>query len=247
MNEGDRRALLPSGLRDVLPPAAAQEAGVVERLISLFELNGYERVKAPLVEFEEGLLSGAGAAIASETFRLMDPCLAAHDGGARRHHPAGRAHRRQPAEGRAAPAPPLLCRRRAPDQRHPSPPRTPVHPGGDGADRLRRARRRCRDRGARRRGADPGGRRRHHGRPHHAAAGARGMRRAWARARLRRGAARGDRPQGRRGDRGAGRRARGHAGRAARRRRPGRELPGGRSMRSTCRPALPRCAAASPG
>ncbi len=73
MNEGDRRALLPSGLRDVLPPAAAQEAGVVERLIGLFELNGYERVKAPLVEFEEGLLSGAGAAIASETFRLMDP------------------------------------------------------------------------------------------------------------------------------------------------------------------------------
>ncbi|MCY4551470.1 MAG: ATP phosphoribosyltransferase regulatory subunit [Defluviicoccus sp.] len=73
MNDGDRRALLPSGLRDVLPPAAAQESGAVERLIGLFELNGYERVKAPLVEFEEGLLSGAGAATASETFRLMDP------------------------------------------------------------------------------------------------------------------------------------------------------------------------------
>ena len=73
MNDRDRPALLPSGLRDVLPPAAAQESGVVERLIGLFELNGYERVKAPLVEFEEGLLSGAGAATASETFRLMDP------------------------------------------------------------------------------------------------------------------------------------------------------------------------------
>ncbi len=73
MNEGDLRALLPTGLRDVLPPAAAQEASAVERLIGLFELNGYERVKAPLVEFEEGLLSGAGAATASETFRLMDP------------------------------------------------------------------------------------------------------------------------------------------------------------------------------
>ena len=73
MNDRDRPALLPSGLRDVLPPAAAQESDVVERLIGLFELNGYERVKAPLVEFEEGLLSGAGAATATETFRLMDP------------------------------------------------------------------------------------------------------------------------------------------------------------------------------
>ena len=73
MNDQDRPALLPSGLRDVLPPVAAQEVGAVERLIGLFELNGYERVKAPLVEFEEGLLSGAGAATASETFRLMDP------------------------------------------------------------------------------------------------------------------------------------------------------------------------------
>ena len=73
MNDRDRPALLPSGLRDVLPPVAAQEAGTVERLLGLFELNGYERVKAPLVEFEEGLLSGVGAATASETFRLMDP------------------------------------------------------------------------------------------------------------------------------------------------------------------------------
>ena len=73
MNDLDRPALLPSGLRDVLPPVAAQEADAVERLMGLFELNGYERVKAPLVEFEEGLLSGAGAATASETFRLMDP------------------------------------------------------------------------------------------------------------------------------------------------------------------------------
>ena len=73
MNDLDQGGLLPSGLRDVLPPTAAQEAAAIENLIAFFELNGYERVKAPLVEFEEGLLSGAGAAIASETFRLMDP------------------------------------------------------------------------------------------------------------------------------------------------------------------------------
>ena len=35
--------------------------------------HGYERVKPPLAEFEENLLSGAGAAMAPETFRLMDP------------------------------------------------------------------------------------------------------------------------------------------------------------------------------
>src|SRR6185437_4377588 len=35
--------------------------------------HGYERVKPPLVEFEETLLSGAGTAMASDTFRIMDP------------------------------------------------------------------------------------------------------------------------------------------------------------------------------
>ena len=35
--------------------------------------HGYERVKPPLVEFEETLLSGAGSAMASDTFRMMDP------------------------------------------------------------------------------------------------------------------------------------------------------------------------------
>jgi ATP phosphoribosyltransferase regulatory subunit len=35
--------------------------------------HGYERVKPPLVEFEETLLSGAGAAMANATFRMMDP------------------------------------------------------------------------------------------------------------------------------------------------------------------------------
>jgi len=73
MSDLERRALLPAGLRDVLPPDAAFEAAVVEKLIACFAAHGYRRVKAPLVEFEEGLLSGAGAAMASDTFRLMDP------------------------------------------------------------------------------------------------------------------------------------------------------------------------------
>lgn len=73
MTELGEKALLPAGLRDVLAPEAAHEAAVVERLIGVFAGRGYERVKPPLMEFEEGLLSGAGAALAQDTFRLMDP------------------------------------------------------------------------------------------------------------------------------------------------------------------------------
>ena len=66
-------ALLPAGLQDVLPPAAAHEAATVERLMGIFAGHGYERVKPPLVEFEDSLLSGPGAAMAKRSFRLMDP------------------------------------------------------------------------------------------------------------------------------------------------------------------------------
>ncbi|MFQ6016996.1 MAG: ATP phosphoribosyltransferase regulatory subunit [Kiloniellaceae bacterium] len=69
---GDK-ALLPAGLQDLLPPNAAQEASVVERLIACFAAQGYERVKPPLLEFEQTLLAGAGASLAQQTFRLMDP------------------------------------------------------------------------------------------------------------------------------------------------------------------------------
>jgi ATP phosphoribosyltransferase regulatory subunit len=73
MNEPLHPALLPLGLRDVLPPDAAAEAQVVARLMAVLASHGYERVKPPLAEFEDNLLSGAGAAMAKETFRLMDP------------------------------------------------------------------------------------------------------------------------------------------------------------------------------
>ncbi len=73
MNEPLHPALLPLGLRDLLPPDAAIEAEVVARLMGVLASHGYERVKPPLVEFEDNLLSGAGAAMAKETFRLMDP------------------------------------------------------------------------------------------------------------------------------------------------------------------------------
>ena len=66
-------ALLPAGLRDLLPPEAETEAASVATLLASFAAHGYQRVKPPLLEFEEGLLAGTGAATAEQTFRLMDP------------------------------------------------------------------------------------------------------------------------------------------------------------------------------
>lgn len=73
MTEYERNALLPAGLRDVLPHDAAFEAAIVEKLVAVFAARGYDRVKPPLIEFEDSLLAGAGVAVASQTFRLMDP------------------------------------------------------------------------------------------------------------------------------------------------------------------------------
>lgn len=66
-------ALLPEGLHDDLPPAAQSEAAAIDRLMECFALNGFERVKPPLIEFEESLLSGPGAGVSRHMFRLMDP------------------------------------------------------------------------------------------------------------------------------------------------------------------------------
>jgi ATP phosphoribosyltransferase regulatory subunit len=66
-------ALLPAGLRDLLPAEAETEAASVEALMEVFVSHGYQRVKPPLLEFEDSLLAGSGAAVAEQTFRLMDP------------------------------------------------------------------------------------------------------------------------------------------------------------------------------
>jgi ATP phosphoribosyltransferase regulatory subunit len=73
MSDLEHKALLPAGLRDMLPPDAAFEAEIVERLVAFLGARGYMRVKPPLVEFEDSLLSGAGVAVSPDTFRLMDP------------------------------------------------------------------------------------------------------------------------------------------------------------------------------
>ena len=66
-------ALLPVGLRDLLPPEAELEAKSVEAIMECFAAHGYQRVNTPLLEFEDTLFAGAGLATADQTFRLMDP------------------------------------------------------------------------------------------------------------------------------------------------------------------------------
>src|SRR5262249_55900538 len=73
MSEAPHPALLPTGMHDLLPAEGEIEAGVMAPLIATLTAHGYQRVKPPLVEFEETLFSGAGAAMATSTFRMMDP------------------------------------------------------------------------------------------------------------------------------------------------------------------------------
>ncbi len=73
MDDAPHPALLPTGMHDLLPPEAETEAQVVAQLMATLAAHGYERVKPPLVEFEDTLFSGAGAAMATATFRMMDP------------------------------------------------------------------------------------------------------------------------------------------------------------------------------
>jgi len=67
------RALLPTGLEDILPLDADFDASLVDTLMATFRSHGYDRVKPPLMEFEDNLLQNSGQAVAAKTFRMMDP------------------------------------------------------------------------------------------------------------------------------------------------------------------------------
>ena len=51
MTDLEKKALLPAGLRDILPPEAGFEGRIRESLAATFESHGFDRVKPPLVEF----------------------------------------------------------------------------------------------------------------------------------------------------------------------------------------------------
>ncbi len=73
VSEPLENALLPAGITDELPPHAAAEMAALEKVMTALTAHGYERVKPPLVEFEESLMAGLGDAVTHQTFRLMDP------------------------------------------------------------------------------------------------------------------------------------------------------------------------------
>ena len=65
--------LLPTGITDGLPPNAEDEAQVLEQVMKTLAAHGYDRIKPPLIEFEQSLFDGLGMAVTHQTFRLMDP------------------------------------------------------------------------------------------------------------------------------------------------------------------------------
>ena len=70
----NERGLLPAGLSDVLHPNAKIQAKKIEKLLDTFSSFGYLRIKPPLVEYEDSLLSeGPGNVLKDSTFRIMDP------------------------------------------------------------------------------------------------------------------------------------------------------------------------------
>jgi ATP phosphoribosyltransferase regulatory subunit len=69
-----QKGLLPAGLSDVLYPHAEVQAKTIEKLLDIFSSYGYLRIKPPLVEYEDSLLSdGPGSVLKDSTFRIMDP------------------------------------------------------------------------------------------------------------------------------------------------------------------------------
>ena len=67
------QGLLPKGFEDLLSPDAEGEAEAIACLMGVFKDSGYQRIKPPLMEFEESILGdGPGASLSDQTFRVMD-------------------------------------------------------------------------------------------------------------------------------------------------------------------------------
>lgn len=65
--------LLPKGFEDLLFSDAEDEASAIAALMAVFKDSGYQRIKPPLMEFEESMLAaGPGSALTDQTFRVMD-------------------------------------------------------------------------------------------------------------------------------------------------------------------------------
>jgi ATP phosphoribosyltransferase regulatory subunit len=67
------RDLLPEGLEDRLPQAAAAAARVTRAAVDVMESHGYDRVQPPMIEFETSLASRMEGVRPRRMFRFVDP------------------------------------------------------------------------------------------------------------------------------------------------------------------------------
>ncbi|MFN3516995.1 MAG: ATP phosphoribosyltransferase regulatory subunit [Novosphingobium sp.] len=67
------RDLLPEGLQDRLPAAAAAAARVTRAVIDVLDGHGYDRVQPPMIEFEKSMASRMAGVQPRRMFRFVDP------------------------------------------------------------------------------------------------------------------------------------------------------------------------------
>jgi len=67
------RWMLPDGMDELLPPASWRLESLRHSLLGCFRSARYELVFPPMVEHLDTLLTGAGADLESQTFKLTDP------------------------------------------------------------------------------------------------------------------------------------------------------------------------------
>ena len=67
------RDLLPEGLEDRLPAAAAAAARVTRAMLDVMDSHGYDRVQPPSIEFEKSLASRMAGVQPRRMFRFVDP------------------------------------------------------------------------------------------------------------------------------------------------------------------------------
>lgn len=72
MNDTDRD-LLPEGLEDRLPPAAATAARITRAIMDVLDSHGYAPVQPPAIEFERSLASRMAGIQPRRMFRFVDP------------------------------------------------------------------------------------------------------------------------------------------------------------------------------
>ena len=66
------RWLLPEYIQDVLPDEARQIEQLRRQMLDAFAVRGYQLVVPPLLEYLDGLLTGAGQDLRLKTFKLID-------------------------------------------------------------------------------------------------------------------------------------------------------------------------------